>query len=134
METFKLQIITPTKVFYIGDITMVEYNTTEGQVGVLASHIPMTQMIVPGKLSIYEANNENPKLGALHSGFVQIMPDVITIMAETIEWKEDIDINRAKEAKNRAEERLASLDSSVDIKRAEFALKKAITRIQVASY
>ena len=133
MNIFRLQIITPIKVFYNNDITMVEYNTTEGQVGVLAGHIPMTQIISPGKLSIYEKDNENPKIAALHSGFVQIMPDVITIMAETIEWKEDINLDRAKNAKKRAEDRLASLSSDIDVKRAEFAFKKALTRIEVAN-
>lgn len=132
MEAFRLQIINPDKeILYQNEITMVEYNTTEGQVGVMKGHIPMTQVIAPGKLSIYEANNENPKVGALISGFVQIMPDLITILAEVIEWKEEIDLQRAEDSKQRAEKLIAEKLTSTDIKRAELSLKRALVRISV---
>lgn len=132
MEAFRLQIINPDKeILYQNEITMVEYNTTEGQVGVMKGHIPMTQVIAPGKLSIYEANNENPKVGALISGFVQIMPDLITILAEVIEWKEEIDLQRAQDSKQRAEKLIAEKLTSTDIKRAELSLKRALVRISV---
>ena len=132
MEAFRLQIITPEReVLYQGEITMVEYNTTEGQVGVLKGHIPMTQVVAPGKLSIYEADNEEPKTGALISGFVQIMPDLITILAEVIEWKEEIDLQRAQDSKVRAERLIAERLSSTDMKRAEMSLKRSLVRISV---
>lgn len=132
MEAFRLQIINPDKeILYQNEITMVEYNTTEGQVGVLKGHIPMTQVIAPGKLSIYEINNEEPRVAALISGFVQIMPDLITILAEVIEWKEEIDLQRAEDSKKRAERLIAEHVSSTDIKRAELSLKRALVRISV---
>lgn len=84
---------------------MVEYNTVEGQVGVYADHIPMTQIIAPGRLIITERNEE--KQAALLSGFVEITPEKMTILAEAVEWPQDIDIKRAEEAKIRAQRRIS---------------------------
>lgn len=128
-KLFQLRIITPDRVFYEGDVEMVEFNTTEGQIGVLPGHIPMTVIIKPGILHIYEA--ENQKDAALHSGFVEILPEGVTILAEVIEWPEEIDVNRAEEAKHRAEERLRSRTPETDIMRAETALLRAMARIEV---
>ena len=83
-------------------MVMLEYKITEGYVVVLPGHIPMTQVLASGKFSIYETKNEEPKIGALHSGFIQIMPDLITILAEVVEWKEEIDIERARLSSDRA--------------------------------
>lgn len=85
---------------------MVEYNTVEGQVGVYADHIPMTQIIAPGRLIITERNEE--KQAALLSGFVEITSEKMTILAEAVEWPQDIDIKRAEEAKIRAQRRISS--------------------------
>lgn len=132
MKTFRLQIIAPNKLFYDGVCTMVEYNTQEGYVGVYADHIPMIQILKPGKLSIYENDNAEPKVGALHHGFVRIMQDVITILAERVEWKEELDLERAKESLERAEKRLASDDENIDKDRALKSKEKAEARIEVA--
>ena len=126
---FQLRIITPDRVFYEVDVEMVEFNTTEGQIGVLPGHIPLTVIIKPGILHIYEAEEE--KEAALHSGFVEILPERITILAEIVEWPEEIDVTRAEEAKHRAEERLRSRTPETDIMRAETALLRAMARIQV---
>ena len=133
MKTFRLQIIAPNKIFYDGVCTMVEYNTMEGYVGVYADHIPMTQILKPGKLSIYEENNAEPKVGALHYGFVKIMPDVISILAERVEWKDELDLERAKNSLERAEKRLGSGDASIDVDRALKSKEKAEARIKVAT-
>ena len=132
MDSIKLQIITPEKILYDGEVAMIEYNTTEGYVGVLPGHIPMTQVISPGKLVVYETNKEEGRVGALHAGFVQIMPDIITVLAEVVEWKEDIDVERAKESAERAKNRLVERADNLDVARAEAALKRALTRIEVA--
>ena len=128
-KNFQLRIITPDRVFYEGEVDMVEFNTTEGQIGVLPGHIPMTVIIKPGILHIYEAAGE--KEAALHSGFVEILPERITILAEIIEWPEEIDAARAEEARNRAEERLRSRTPETDVVRAETALLRAMARIEV---
>ncbi len=128
MDIFKLKVITPTKIFYEGDVTMVELCTTYGEIGVYAKHIPMTAVIAPGLLRIHTAEGEM-RLAALISGFCEILEDSMTIMAEACEWPDEIDEERAKEAEARARERLGSLSSEIDIARAELALRRALVRI-----
>ncbi len=128
-RSFRLRVITPDRVFYEGDVQMVEFNTTEGQIGVLPGHIPLTVIVKPGVLHIYEEDTE--KTAALHAGFVEILPDVVTILAEIVEWPEEIDEHRAEEALQRARERLTSKTPETDIARAETALLRAMARIQV---
>ncbi|WP_349668015.1 ATP synthase F1 subunit epsilon [Lacrimispora sp.] len=128
-DLFKLQIITPERKFYEGEASMVELTTTEGEIGVYRGHIPMTAIVAPGVLKIHEAGGI--KEAALMSGFLEILPEKIVIMAEVAEWPEEIDINRAQEAKVRAERRLKEQSGETDIVRAETALKKALVRISL---
>ncbi len=127
-DHFKLQVITPDRKFYQGNVQMVELTTTEGQIGVYARHIPLTAVVAPGILTIHEDGEK--KTAALMSGFVQIMPEEVTIMAEVVEWPDEIDENRAKEAKTRAERRIQSHDAEMDVARAELALKRALVRLE----
>ncbi|HAF26633.1 MAG TPA: ATP synthase F1 subunit epsilon [Lachnospiraceae bacterium] len=127
-DRLALKIVTPDRVFYEGEADMVEFNTTEGEIGVYKRHIPMTVIIKPGILTITEG--EEKKIAALHAGFAEILPDAVTIMAEIIEWPVEIDEKRAEQAKERAEERLRSRSPETDIARAETALQRAIARIE----
>lgn len=126
---FTLKIITPDRVFYENPVRMVEFNTVEGEIGVLPGHIPMTVIISPGVLTITEENDR--KTAALHAGFAEILQHQVTILAEIIEWPEEIDEDRAREAKERAQERLRTKDPGTDVTRAEIALRRALTRIEV---
>lgn len=126
---FLLRIITPDRIFYESQIDMVEFNTTEGEVGILPGHIPLTVIVKPGILHISEPDGE--KVAALHAGFAEILPDRVTILAEIIEWPDEIDEKRATAARERAEERLRSRTPETDIARAETALQRAVARIQV---
>ncbi len=126
---FTLKIITPDRVFYQGEVTMVEFNTTEGEIGVLKKHVPTTVIVSPGVLTITEA--DGTKEAALHAGFAEILQDEVVILAEIIEWPEEIDEDRAQRAKERAEERLRSKTPETDILRAETALQRAMARIHV---
>ena len=128
-EDFTLKIITPDRVFYEAPVQMVEFNTTEGEIGVLKGHIPMTVIVKPGVLTI--TTDQGEKLAALHAGFAEILQEQVTILAEIIEWPREIDKERAEEAKERAEERLRSKSPETDIARAETALLRAMARIQV---
>ena len=131
LRNFRLEIITPERVFYEGDVNMVEFNTTEGEIGVYKGHVPMTVIINPGVLTISEA--DRAKNTALHAGFVEILQDKVTVLAESVEWPEEIDKARAEAAKARAEERLRTKTPETDIMRAETALQRAIARINVIS-
>lgn len=130
-KTLHLTIISPNRNFFEGDITMLEFTSSEGNLGVYPDHVPLTTILMPGITSIHTA--EGVKKAALHSGFVQILQDKITILAEVAEWPDEIDINRANEARIRAERRLggSGTEGSLDVARAEMALKRAITRINL---
>lgn len=128
-SAFELKIITPDRVFYEGMVEMVEFNTTEGEIGIYKRHIPMTVIVKPGILTITE--EEGTKEAALHAGFAEILPDKITIMAEIVEWPAEIDEERAEQAKERAMDRIHNKTSDTDIARAETALQRAIARIEV---
>ena len=129
-ELFQLQIVSPNRVFYEGEASMVEMNTTDGEIGVYAKHIPLTTVVAPGLVAIHE--EADVKFAAVHSGFAVIMPDKVTIMAEVAEWPDEIDIDRAEESKSRAEKRLAEGDPSIDVVRAEMSLRRALTRIEAS--
>ena len=126
-RNFDLEIITPDRVFYQGQASMIEFNTTEGEIGVYKDHIPITVIIKPGVLTI--TSEEEKTKAALHSGFATILQDKVTILAEVIEWGDEIDESRAEAARNRAEERLRSNQEAIDMARAEAALLRALARI-----
>ena len=130
-NAFDLRIITPDRIFYEGTVEMVEFNTTEGEIGIYKKHIPMTVIVKPGILTISEDNDGEPKEAALHAGFAEILPDKVTIMAEIVEWPAEIDSERAEQAKERAMDRLQNKTTETDIARAETALQRAIARIEV---
>lgn len=129
-NAFKLKVISPDRIFYEGEAVFLELNTTEGEIGIYKNHVPMTYIIEPGVLRITE-NAQNIKEAALHSGFIQILQEEITILAEIVEWPEEIDENRAKEAQIRAERRLEMKEADVNFRRAELALRRALTRQEV---
>ena len=128
-EKFKLTIVTPDREFFNEDVDMVEFNTTEGEIGIYKGHIPLTVIVKPGILTITQG--DNVKNAALHAGFVQILPEEVTILAEIIEWPGEIDEERAKAARERAESRLSG-GGDVDVVRAEAALMRATARINAA--
>ena len=128
-DMFKLQIITPERKFYDGEASMVELSTTEGDIGVYRNHIPLTAIVAPGVLKIHEEGGV--KEAALMSGFIEILPERITIMAEVAEWPDEIDENRAEEARIRAERRLKEASGEIDTLRAELALRRAIVRLSL---
>ena len=124
---FQVEIICPDRVFYTGAATMIELNTVEGEVGVLKGHIPVTTIIAPGFVTI--TNDAEQKEALVHSGFVEILPDKVSVMAEVAEWPDEIDLGRAQAARERAEKRLAERIDNLDVARAELALRKALLRI-----
>ena len=128
-----LKIITPDRVFYSVKASFLELNTVEGGIGIYKNHIPMTTVLEPGIATITEEGG-NKKEAALHTGFMEILGDRITILAEIAEWPDEIDRNRAQEAKIRAERRLQNDKPNVNITRAELALHKALVRIELADH
>lgn len=130
-KIFRIEIITPDRVFYTGEATMIEFNTAAGELGIYRRHIPLTTVLEPGIVKIHK-DGEEDVTAAVHSGFAEVLPDQVTLLAEIAEWPNEIDKHRAEEAKRRAEERLANKTAEIDVKRAEFALRKALVRIDIA--
>ena len=130
-KLFHIQVVSPDRVFYENDIEMLEVCTTEGGIGVLAGHIPLTSIVAPG-VARFMVDGEI-KEAALHDGFLEILPDKVVILAESCEWPDEIDISRAREAKTRAERRLKGADGEINEARAELALRKALLRLELGS-
>lgn len=128
-ETFEIEIITPDEVFYKGELVFIEFTTVEGEVGIYKNHIPMTTILEPCVMRLYE--NGVMKKCAILGGFVEIQKEKLRVLAEDAHWPDEIDIERAQEALKRAEERLVHRKSDVDIVRAEAAMKRALARTNV---
>lgn len=127
---FELKIIEPDGMFFEGEGEFLEFTSVEGQMGVYKNHIPLTTILEPCVVKIH-ANGETKKAAVL-GGFIEIQKERITILAEDANWPEEIDVERAKAAKQRAEERLSKRESGLDVVRAEAALKRAVARIGAA--
>ena len=126
-EMFELKIIEPDGMFYEGQASFLEFASVMGEMGVYANHIPLTTILVPGVVKIH--SDGQMKKAAVMGGFIEIQNDRITVMAENAEWPDEIDVERAKAAKKRAEERLQKKETGLDVTRAEAALKRAMARI-----
>lgn len=130
-KLFTVEIITPDRVFYRGEGDMIEFTSAAGDLGVYKNHIPLTTVLAPGVVKIHKSG-EDDVVAAVHSGFAEILPDKVTLLAEIAEWPDVIDKGRAEAAMKRAEERLAHRTEAIDVKRAEFALRKALVRLDIA--
>lgn len=127
-EKFKLSIITPDTSFYEGEAEFLEFTSTEGQMGVYAQHVPLTTILEPCVMTIH--NDGEKKKAAILGGFIEILKEKVTVLAENAQWPEDIDLDRAEAAYERAKERLAAKQEGIDLKRAEASLKRAVARIE----
>lgn len=127
MSTFPLKIVTPKGVYAQFDVDILNIRTTNGQIGILAHHLPLASAIEISEMNFVMNNHRT--YYAIGGGFVYVGSDETTIIANSIESQEEIDLNRANAAKIRAEERLLNKDG--DIIRAEIALRKAMNRINV---
>ncbi len=129
-ETFEIEIVTPDKLVVRDMAEEMQIPAKRGYIGILPGHSPLIT-----ELSIGEITYRNSGTVAHISvawGFAEVLPYKVTILAESAERAEDIDLKRAEEARVRAEERLASGSSEVDVERALNALHRAETRIKVA--
>ena len=127
---FEFKIIEPDGMFFEGEGEFLEFTSVEGRMGVYKNHIPLTTILEPCVIKIH-ANGETKKAAVL-GGFIEIQKERITILAEDANWPEEIDVERAKAAQQRAEERLSKREAGLDVVRAEAALKRAMARIGAA--
>ena len=123
---FELKIISPEEMFYEGEGDFLEFVSVEGEMGVYKDHIPLTTILEPCVMRIHKGG-EVKKLAVL-GGFIEILKEKITVLAEDAEWPDEIDVERAKKAEARARARLEKKESGTDVLRAEASLKRAIAR------
>jgi len=129
-DTFQLEIVTPEKKVVDEKAEEVQIPGKNGYLGVLAGHAPLITELAVGEIK-YRSGSEKELL-AVAWGFAEVLPDKVTILAETAERPQEIDVDRASKAKDRAQQRLTSGDTNVDVDRALNALHKAETRLEVA--
>jgi F-type H+-transporting ATPase subunit epsilon len=128
-ETFQLEIVTPEKKVVATQAEEVQIPGRNGYLGIMPGHAPLITELAVGEIT-YHANTHELCL-AVAWGFAEVLPDKVTILAETAEFPSEIDVERARKAKERAQQRLTSGDASVDVERALNALHKAETRLHV---
>lgn len=130
MKTIHVSVVTPDGPVYEGDVEMVSVKAKSGELGILPGHIPL---VAPLEISAVRLKKDGKTdYVAVSGGFIEVRPDNVTILAQAAERAEDIDVLRAKAAKERAERRLQSQQDDIDFKRAELALKRALNRLNVA--
>jgi F-type H+-transporting ATPase subunit epsilon len=129
-EKIHLEIVTPEKQIFSGDVDSVIVPSTTGYLGVLPGHAPLLAELGIGEIS-YKIGEQTDYIFCSW-GFLEVLPNRVVLLAQTAELASDIDIKRAEEAKVRAEKLLSSKDSGVDFRAAELALLRAISRINAA--
>lgn len=129
MKTLKVSIVTPDGPVYDSNVEMVSTKAQSGELGILPGHIPMVAPLQIGAVRL--KNGNNTELVAVSGGFLEVRPEQVTILAQSAEKEESIDIERAKEAKSRAESRIQSNQADIDQVRAELALRRTVNRINV---
>jgi F-type H+-transporting ATPase subunit epsilon len=130
-DTFQLEIVTPEKKVVETAAEEVQIPGKNGYLGILPGHAPLITELSVGEITFRE-NSTEQRL-AVAWGFAEVLPNKVTILAETAERPSEIDVERARKAKERAEQRLTSGDTAVDVARALDALQRAQVRLDVAS-
>ncbi|HEX9912011.1 MAG TPA: F0F1 ATP synthase subunit epsilon [candidate division Zixibacteria bacterium] len=128
---FLLTIVTSEKIFYEEEVSSLIAPGVEGYLGVLTDHAPLITSLVPGKLTIKKDSKDSEVILAVSGGFLEVLKNKVVILADTVEFAKDIDLERAEKALERAKQRLKSKEKEIDIPRALAAFKRAQNRIAV---
>ena len=132
MSTIQFDLVTPERTVISRPVDMVVTKTTVGELGILPGHAPLVASLAIDVLRIKEGEQTHEL--AVHGGFMEVTPKRIVVLAEAAEFPEEIDVDRAMAAKERAEQRLAQKGNpDIDFKRAELALQRAMNRLKLAS-
>ena len=133
MKTIKVSVVTPDGPVYESDVEMVSTKAQSGELGILPGHIPMVAPLAIGVVRLKKSESKQPDLIAVSGGFLEVRPDKVTILAQSAEKAEDIDVERALRAKERAEQRMREQKvEDIDFRRAELALQRAVNRLAVS--
>ena len=130
MATLRLEIVTAERMIYSDDVNVVVAWGVEGQLGILPHHTPLMTMLQPGELLIRKDGEE--QYLAISGGFLEVRPDQVVILADACERAEEIDVARAEEAKQHAEEILKTRPNAAATAAAEAVLQRSLARLKVA--
>jgi F-type H+-transporting ATPase subunit epsilon len=125
-----LEIVTAERLVLSDDVDQVNAPTKDGRVGILPRHMPLLTVLTEGELSIIKGGVRTEF--AVFGGFMEVLPDRVTLLADACDRSDEIDLERAEDAKRRAEERLASRKSNQDMALAEADLRRALMQIKMA--
>ena len=131
-NTFMLEIVTPEQILFRDEVQFMVAPGAEGELGILKNHAPLVAALDIGVLRYNSDAGGAQKKMALSGGFMEVIDNVARVLAETAEQGEDIDVLRARAAKERAEKRLQAREEDINLARAELALKRAISRLKAA--
>jgi F-type H+-transporting ATPase subunit epsilon len=131
MPTVKLEIVTAERQIFSEDVTTIIAEGIDGQMTILPKHAPLITMLAPGELVIRKDAEEMYMV--ISGGFIEVRPEKVIVLADACERSDEIDLERAAEAKRRAEERLKNLAQApeLDQSRAEAALRRSLARLRV---
>ncbi|MBC7106404.1 MAG: F0F1 ATP synthase subunit epsilon [Firmicutes bacterium] len=129
-KTQRLDVITPERVVLSDEVRFLVAPGTEGELGILPEHAPLVTTLDIGIMRVHKENRTYRVV--VTGGFMEVHRNRVVVLASAAERAEEIDVERARAAKERAERRLASRDPEVDLVRAEAALKRALTRLKAA--
>ena len=130
MTELNIEIITPDKVIFKGEIISVTVPGVKGRFQVLKNHAPLVSIFEIGMIEVVTPD-KNSSYYATGGGTIEVLNNEVLILADSLELVEDIDVERAKNAKYRAEDRLVKKEEGTDIERAENALKRAVNRLNI---
>lgn len=130
MATIRLEIITAERLVYADDVEIVVAPGAEGQLGILPRHTPLMTALQPGEIMVRK--NGEPTYLAVTGGFMEVMGNKVTILADACERSEEIDEARAQAAMERARAQLARRESDLELQRAVIAVRRAEARLNVA--
>ncbi|MBI2935439.1 MAG: F0F1 ATP synthase subunit epsilon [Chloroflexi bacterium] len=130
MPKMKLDIITAERVVYSDEVDLLVAPGIEGELGILPHHAPLLTFLKPGELRIVKDGQDH--FFAVAGGFLEVMVNGVTILADSAERAEEIDLARAQSAMQRAQERLSRRSADIDLERALAAIRRAEARIRVA--
>jgi F-type H+-transporting ATPase subunit epsilon len=130
LPKLKFEIVTAERLVYSDDVDVVIAPGVEGQLGILPNHASLLTMLQPGELVVRKEGEETEMF--VSGGFLEVMQNRVTLLADVAERAEEIDIARAEEAKRRAEEQIKQAPPEIDLAVAEAALRRALARIKIA--
>lgn len=130
--SFSLSIVTPEKVFFDGETAQIIVRTTEGDIGVLANHTSLVADLPSGPLKV-KMENGSWRTAAISTGLLKVGGNKVSILANAVEWADEIDLDWAKRSEEDARRRLKEKQDEQELNLAELKLKRALNRISVSS-